>query len=416
MPHQCINWLSNRRRINVLVLSHGDTHVYTIVPTEFKDLQELARKEFDLGDADFEFYSSCHNVCNSGIPARIREQVWSEISSYIGCLSVVMRDPPASEHPVQPSNTTPSTPPPEQSYRLDVSEPDVPMNATQEYDSGLIASMNETGTGDADEDLDVPAEDPNDRTKSDNNRPLTLVQDEDLKTSGDEGKSQGTTRQLRRRRSVGFMVTDDEDPTPRRRTRRELASSSIDNGQSGKRESGSKTKKQRVASMSRSPSKGAIKERETIDLSPLKTPAPAQDFPSPIRPIKLEKTADKTPMSSQIREEDLPSEPTNTQVPTDSGQQHENQRVVIRVAHRISRQESKFTVKGSTKVSKVITSVCRSFGLDPSQARLFLIVDTDDDDGIMENLFPCDSTDSMVKAGAEASGESKFLLKLAEEN
>lgn len=132
------------------------------------------------------------------------------------------------------------------------------MNATQEYDSGLIASMNETGTGDADEDLDVPAEDPNDRTKSDNNRPLTLVQDEDLKTSGDEGKSQGTTRQLRRRRSVGFMVTDDEDPTPRRRTRRELASSSIDNGQSGKRESGSKTKKQRVASMSRSPSKGGM--------------------------------------------------------------------------------------------------------------------------------------------------------------
>lgn len=47
---------------------------------------------------------------------------------------------------------------------------------------------------------------------------------------------------------------------------------------------------------------------------------------------------------------------------------------------------------------------------------MFLIVDTDDDDGIMENLFPCDSTDSMVKAGAEASGESKFLLKLAEEN
>jgi len=53
----------------------------------------------------------------------------------------------------------------------------------------------------------------------------------------------------------------------------------------------------------------------------------------------------------------------------DSGQQQlaENQRIVIRVAHRTSRQESKFTVKGSTKVSKVVTSVCRSFGLEPSQ-------------------------------------------------
>lgn len=47
---------------------------------------------------------------------------------------------------------------------------------------------------------------------------------------------------------------------------------------------------------------------------------------------------------------------------------------------------------------------------------MFLIVDTDDDDeGVMENLFPCDDADSMMRAGAEASGESKFLLKLAGE-
>lgn len=119
--------------------------------------------------------------------------------------------------------------------------------------------MNETGTGDVGEDLNVPAEDPNDGTKSDNNRPLTFVQDEDLKTSGDEGKSQETTRQLRRRRSREFIVSDDEDRTPRRlRARRGQTSSSIDNGQSGKRESGSKPKKQRVASTSRSPSKGGM--------------------------------------------------------------------------------------------------------------------------------------------------------------
>lgn len=159
------------------------------------------------------------------------------------------------------SDTTASTPPPEQSYKitLDDSEHDVPMNATQECDSGLNPSMNETGTGDVGEDLNVPAEDPNDGTKSDNNRPLTFVQDEDLKTSGDEGKSQETTRQLRRRRSREFIVSDDEDRTPRRlRARRGQTSSSIDNGQSGKRESGSKPKKQRVASTSRSPSKGGM--------------------------------------------------------------------------------------------------------------------------------------------------------------
>ncbi|KAI6148424.1 hypothetical protein BKA82DRAFT_992203 [Pisolithus tinctorius] len=87
----------------------------------------------------------------------------------------------------------------------------------------------------------------------------------------------------------------------------------------------------------------------------------------------------------------------------------------IIVAHRPSKQESKFAVKGSTKVSKVVSSVCKSFSLHAAQARLFLIVDTTDDDGIMENLFPCDVDDSMTRAGAEPSGESKFLLTLPDD-
>ncbi|KAL4079302.1 hypothetical protein J3A83DRAFT_1072495 [Scleroderma citrinum] len=409
MVHQCIDWSVNppARKINAVVLSYGDAHVYAIAPAQFKDLEELTRREFNLGDAELEFYSSCINLCNPGVPARIGEQVWRGVSSFIGCLFVIARNPPASTgQSVQPSEVAASTPPPEQPYTitLDDNGHDVLMNETREHDGLKIPSINETET-------DV------------GHTTRAPVSDVDVKTTDDEGKSQapGPTRVLRRRRSGQSVndsaVSDDEDRPSRRlrSVKRGQTSSSVVSGQTGKRESPSKAKKQRVESTSRSPSKGGRetkKEREGIDRPVVKHQAPRQDSLSPSRPIKQEKSADKMPTSSQSH--DIPPEPINTQA-QDSGQQLDNQRMLIRVGHRPSRQESKFTVKGSTKVSKVIASVCKSFGLDASQARLFLIVETDDDEGVKENLFPCDRGDSMARAGAEGSGESKFLLKLSDE-
>ncbi|KIK97638.1 hypothetical protein PAXRUDRAFT_824747 [Paxillus rubicundulus Ve08.2h10] len=86
---------------------------------------------------------------------------------------------------------------------------------------------------------------------------------------------------------------------------------------------------------------------------------------------------------------------------------------MIRVAHRASKQESKFTTKGSTKVAKVIAGACKSFGLDATRATMYLIVSMEDEDGMIENLFPCDKGDTVVRAGAEQDAESKFLLKIA---
>lgn len=55
---------------------------------------------------------------------------------------------------------------------------------------------------------------------------------------------------------------------------------------------------------------------------------------------------------------------TVLQAPTESS---ENYKLMIRVAHRPSKQESKFTTKSTTKVHKVLTGVCKSFGFDASQ-------------------------------------------------
>ncbi|KAH0829039.1 hypothetical protein J3R83DRAFT_2494 [Lanmaoa asiatica] len=94
----------------------------------------------------------------------------------------------------------------------------------------------------------------------------------------------------------------------------------------------------------------------------------------------------------------------------------QNHKLMIRVAHRSSKQESKFTTKSTTKVAKVLTTACKSFGLDASRATLYLIVFMEDDDlGEVENLFPCDKNDTIARAGAECDTESRFLLKIAGE-
>lgn len=53
-----------------------------------------------------------------------------------------------------------------------------------------------------------------------------------------------------------------------------------------------------------------------------------------------------------------------SQSQTESGESH---KLMIRVAHRPSKQESKFTTKGTTKVAKVLAGACKSFGLDANQ-------------------------------------------------
>ena len=46
---------------------------------------------------------------------------------------------------------------------------------------------------------------------------------------------------------------------------------------------------------------------------------------------------------------------------------------------------------------------------------MYLIVPIEDEDGEVENLFPCDKNDTIARAGAERDTESRFLLKIAGE-
>jgi len=58
-------------------------------------LEELARKKFELGHTEIEFYSSCMNLCNDHL-ARIDDDVWEHVTPYIGCVSVARKLSPNS--------------------------------------------------------------------------------------------------------------------------------------------------------------------------------------------------------------------------------------------------------------------------------------------------------------------------------
>lgn len=402
----------------MLVLTHGDTHVYTIVPKLFKDLDRLAREEFSLpDDADIEFRSSCINLCSVGIPARIGEHVWEYISSFIGCISVIAREPTGKCAKESEAMSHPSPPPAEQSVNVPMRDgySKLPMDGNEGYDNVYPTA----GSGGAQDDMDLLLDESNIEKREEirNGKRRVASPVENSKTTDDEKDAQGTGFVLKKRRSRQLLEnvpeSEDEEPASRRRrifraSQEETSPSSSD--QFGMKEHYTRSKHRAPRSPTK-PRRGTAEEHESTNSMRFDSQKGAASQ-SRSRSVKDDKTIVNTPSTTAYR--GLEPEPVFTQ-PTRGTQQEGQERMYIIVAHRPSKQESKFAVKGSTKVSKVVSSVCKSFSLHAAQARLFLIVDTTDDDGIMENLFPCDVDDSMTRAGAEPSGESKFLLTLPDD-
>ncbi|KAI6029409.1 hypothetical protein BKA83DRAFT_4218545 [Pisolithus microcarpus] len=417
--HQCVDWSRNppARKLDVLVLSHGDTHIYAVVPKLFKDLDRLAREEFNLGGADLEFYSSCIKLCNVDVPARIGEHVWEYISSLIGCLFVIAREPTVNRARESEATSHPSPPPPEQSVRPSIhdGESELPVNEDEPHDSSY-STADKTGGEGVPEGVDLPTDGGNieigeEGGNSSPGKGGVSSPVEDTRTTDDEQGAQGNGIIMRKRPArQNLPESEEEEPVARRRRivkSGQEETSPPSSSQFGTRGPTARSRKRMPRSPTK-PSRDPAEEYELMDDMTFGSQRRGVSH-SRSRSIKDEKTIVNSPSTSGYREPE--PEPVFTQVPRGT-QQEGQERIYIIVAHRPSKQESKFAVKGSTKVSKVISSVCKSFTLDASHAKLFLIIDTTDEDGIMENLFPCDVDDSMMRAGAEPSNESKFLLML----
>ncbi|KAI6111990.1 hypothetical protein EDD16DRAFT_1521658 [Pisolithus croceorrhizus] len=241
---------------------------------------------------------------------------------------------------------------------------------------------------------------------------------EDTRTTDDDQEAQGTGTVMRKRRARQLLenLPESEEEEPMARRRRIVKTNQEETSPLSSGQPRSPTKPSREAAGEHEPVDDMTFESQKRGASHSQSKVVSgsvQRTSDPVcligRSIKDERTVVNSPSTPAHKVSE--PEPVFTQVPRGT-QQDGPERMYIIVAHRPSKQESKFAVKGSTKVSKVISSVCKSFTLDASDAKLFLIIDTADEDGIMENLFPCDVDDSMTRAGAEPSNESKFVLML----
>ncbi|KIJ66100.1 hypothetical protein HYDPIDRAFT_27293 [Hydnomerulius pinastri MD-312] len=422
MGHNCVDWTagSPARKLPVLVLSWGDDHVYATVPKDFKALAEVARKEFSLGNCELEFYSSCINLC-SDTPARISENAWEHISPYIGCVSVAVRGLFTGSQPNAEASAE---------KRISIPEPPkvvVPAAAqTRETPNENKEDENEHSEPDEDAGRHTPKktireEEAGNGPEDDNNAaPEYYSQEEQDEDSEEEEVSAVPPKSRRNRRVLSEDEEESEVPDPQAPPKPKIEEPELKvASDSQKRRSQAKSPAPPVASPpkpSRPLSREIKKERDTVDDSSQRSSQSAEPSRrlsgsfSIGRPIKQEKQESEA-RSSTFSHDETP-QPLNSQSqsqPQTQSEPSDNQRLMIRVAHRASRQESKFTTKSSTKVAKVISGACKSFGLDATRAKLYLIVSMDDE----ENLFPCDGSDTMARAGAEHEIESKFLLKIS---
>ncbi|KAI9568922.1 hypothetical protein HD554DRAFT_2314003 [Boletus coccyginus] len=329
MIHDCTDWTTTppTRKTPLLILTRGDERVYTSVPKEFKTLEQVARREFDLGDVGIHFSSSCVNLCD-GLPARITENAWEHISPYIGCATVQVSGPRAVED--QPPRDVP---------RNDQSDNDeagphagAKRKLPLDMDDGNDDEQSDHGPGDR---LSASARE---AVRGEKDAPSDREDDHD-DASAPEGQHED----------------EEVNAIPPRKLRR-VVSENEDEGDESER-----AKSQASPAASPPKSEKEIKKERLGDYRPQPDSQPAEPPHQPDKPIKQEKQQNANGSQHPHTESEFETQP---RARTESRESH---KVMIRVAHRPSKQESKFTTKSTTKVTKVLAGACKSFGLDASR-------------------------------------------------
>ncbi|KAG0693016.1 hypothetical protein DFH29DRAFT_438487 [Suillus ampliporus] len=88
-------------------------------------------------------------------------------------------------------------------------------------------------------------------------------------------------------------------------------------------------------------------------------------------------------------------------------------KLVISIQHKPSAQHSQFSAKPHTRVGKVLAGACKSFRLDVNVAQLYLVVITQNDQGLKEeDYFLCDRNETVEKAVVGVEGRAEFMVRM----
>ncbi|KAG2353165.1 hypothetical protein BDR07DRAFT_1615109 [Suillus spraguei] len=86
------------------------------------------------------------------------------------------------------------------------------------------------------------------------------------------------------------------------------------------------------------------------------------------------------------------------------------------IQHKPSAQHAQFSTKPHTRIGKVLTGACKSFRLDINVAQLYLVVITQNEQGLKEeDYFLCDRNETVETAIIGVEGRAEFMIRMPED-
>ncbi|KAI4525621.1 hypothetical protein K525DRAFT_191041 [Schizophyllum commune Loenen D] len=353
-------------------------------PTNFVTMEAAVRKKFHLNtSAALEFTTSTLDICR-GAPVFIDEDVYETMSSFLDEIVVTVVDSSALPPP-QPSPRSVTT---GKSSEKKVSLPKGTTTAGKSASASRERSVFEDDDEDeapaVDEDIPPAAAEP----EVVDAEPAFPVPEPRAK---EQSSSRGSSQQWVEVPPSSAVVVEAEV---------EVQSSSV------------KTVKAETAAAASSPA-NLFDDDEPEEPTP---PPRSQPSPSKFRPAAAQKsgiptTSKPTSSSSQSRK---PSAKTVAAKPSSGKSKPSEERFTVHISGQYPDQEAEFKTRGGHLVKKVLAGACQNFGIDVDEARLYHIIQYEDDNGdMLEDEVECDPEDTMQKCGIEAG--AKLVIKVDSE-
>ncbi|KAL1725677.1 hypothetical protein EV714DRAFT_277273 [Schizophyllum commune] len=352
-------------------------------PTNFVTMEAAVRKKFHLDtSAALEFTTSTLDICR-GAPVFIDEDVYETMSSFLDEIVVTVVDSSALPPP-QPS---PRSVTPGKSSEKKVSLPKGTTTAGKSASASRERSVFEDDDEDeapaVDEDIPPAAAEP-DVVDAE---PAFPVPEPRAK---EQSSSRGSSQQWVEVPPSSAVVVEAEV---------EVQSSSV------------KTVKAETAAASSPANLFDDDEPEEPTPPPRSQPSPSKFRPAAAQKSGIPSTSKPTSSSSQSRK---PSAKTVAAKPSSGRSKPSEERFTVHISGQYPDQEAEFKTRGGHLVKKVLAGACQNFGIDVDEARLYHIIQYEDDNGdMLEDEVECDLEDTMQKCGIEAG--AKLVIKVDSE-
>lgn len=428
MTHNCIDW--DAIPLRFLTISCGNKKVVTRKGAtskvrEFKSLQSFAHRKFSIQDrqpSSLCFRTTCNlslTPCEDNSGFEVDKEAWEEegLVDLVCCLEVYLEDvvpgPLPGEDALQPVEE-------DHEYTW----VDEKVQDSDEREDGEGGRRNVAEVKDNVEEHEAHDETENEQEEKEEE------QDEIGEKEQTDEKEEITvrTRPSRRRRQV--IVSDDEDSpisldhisrlaTDLQQTQKAAV---VDGSQPLAPGARNRTIAARAQDMPRVPdTEQPIKKEQVIPsahrVRVSSIVGSSQEGRAPFGTHKpLGQHVKQEPNSSSAGQMAHQPQANQTTQESEPAPELAHTKLVISIQHKPSAQHAQFSTKPHTRIGKVLAGACKSFRLDVNVAQLYLVVVTQNDQGLKEqDYFLCDRNETVEDAVVGVEGRAEFMIRMPED-